>query len=154
MWNPVTAGLGGFGAGVAARKLMDSTNPTGEGESTDPAPSPDPTSRTENPAEGEPASTPPCEPNDEPCLTQWGWTGSPSYRAAVKEISQPGDHTEVQGKVPTYDEAVRLIEDAGGKIVRTEPGHDPAGESTHLYPHINYTTADGLKATVQIQALP
>jgi hypothetical protein len=44
-----------------------------------------------------------------------------------------------------------MIEESGGTIDRIEEGHGAGSVSPHDYPHINYTTASGLKATVQIQ---
>jgi hypothetical protein len=85
---------------------------------------------------------------------QAGVTTAPQSHLAFAAFDvTAADATALRGKIPTYDEAVRLIKDVGGTILRVEE-HAPGGRSTHTYPHINYTTADGLKATVQIQALP
>jgi hypothetical protein len=66
-----------------------------------------------------------------------------------REISRPETHRTIQGKVPTQDEAIRLIRAARGKITEIEPsGHPEGGVSTHTYPHINYTI-NGAKATVE-----
>jgi hypothetical protein len=54
-------------------------------------------------------------------------------------------------KVPSEEEAVKMIEDAGGKVERIEEGHAPGGVSPHENPHINYTTASGAKGTIEIQ---
>jgi RHS repeat-associated protein len=154
--SPTAIG-GSFGAGAVAgfvgRKFAHWSQTRGENDSTWPAPHPTSTTGPDT-SEAPSITPPPCPPDDEPCLTQWGWTGSPAWRAAVREISEPGDHPTVQGKIPTYEEAVRLIRAAGGKIDRVEEAHPADGVSTHTYPHINYTTADGLKATVQIQSVP
>ena len=56
--------------------------------------------------------------------------------------------------VPTVDEAADLITQGKGIIDRIEDAHPPGGESTHTYPHINYTTASGKKGTVRVQAPP
>lgn len=88
-------------------------------------------------------------------LTQWGWTGSAKWRAAVTQIGQPLTHLEVVGKIPDKAEAVELIKEAGGVVNRIEEeGHAVGGVSSHTFPHINYTTADGAKATVQISVAP
>jgi RHS repeat-associated protein len=86
-------------------------------------------------------------------MTQWGWSGSKPYRDAVKQLEQPGTHENLGGKVPTQDEAVQMIRESGGEIDRIEEGHGPESVSSHNEPHINYTTANGAKATVYIQAV-
>jgi RHS repeat-associated protein len=86
-----------------------------------------------------------------PFMTTWGWSGSPAYNDAVNELRQAGTHETLGGKVPTQAEASKMIEESGGTVDRIEEGHGPGSVSTHSYPHINYTTASGLKATVQIQ---
>jgi hypothetical protein len=84
-------------------------------------------------------------------LTQWGWNSQQPYRQARKEMDQPGTHQALNGKVPTQEEAVRMIEENGGKIDRMDiEGHPPGGVSDHTYPHINYTTSSGVKATVKV----
>jgi hypothetical protein len=50
--------------------------------------------------------------------------------------------------VPTQAEAERLIEEEGGTIERIEGPHEPP--NPHQYDHINYTTASGVRGTVQI----
>jgi hypothetical protein len=93
-----------------------------------------------------------------PTATQWGWTGSNSWRAAVKEVGAGGTGGVIRtigGKVPTYEEAVRLICESGGKVVRVEGPHAAGGVAGHLdFPHINYTTASGGKGHLAIQTLP
>jgi hypothetical protein len=84
-----------------------------------------------------------------PVFTPWGWSGSPSYRRAVGEVNTPGTHETIGGVVPSQDQAMRLIREGGGTVVRVEEGHEPP--NPHVYPHINYTTSDGQRATVQIQ---
>ena len=90
-------------------------------------------------------------------LTQWGWPGQQSYNEAKKLLNEPNtsqgtvDRRDLLGKVPTEDEAVKMIEDAGGKVERIEGGHAPGGVSPHENPHINYTTASGAKGTIDIQ---
>jgi RHS repeat-associated protein len=89
-----------------------------------------------------------------PVRTQWGWTRTPAYRGAVREIASGGESgtlETVAGHVPTQSEAEMLIEDAGGTVERVEPGHE--APNPHTYPHINYTTPAGTKATVRIQSV-
>jgi len=75
-----------------------------------------------------------------PIMTQWGWNNSAPYNAAKNQLKQPGTHKTLNGRVPTREEAVRMIEETGGRVDRTEEGHHPDGDSSHHEPHINYTT--------------
>ncbi len=75
-----------------------------------------------------------------PVMTQWGWSNSKPYNKAKEQLTQEGTHKTVNGRVPTREEAVRLIKESGGKIDRIEEGHHPDGDSTHTEPHINYRT--------------
>jgi hypothetical protein len=84
-------------------------------------------------------------------LTQWGWRLSKSWHAAVKTVASGGTIRAIAGKVPTRTEAIDLIKAAGGKVIRIEKGHPPP--NPHTFPHINYTTPSGAKATIQIQGL-
>jgi len=87
-----------------------------------------------------------------PFMTQWGWNNSAAYRQARAQIDQPGTHQTVNGKVPTRQEAVKMIEENGGKVQRIEGAHGPDSVAAeHNFSHINYTTSSGVKATVRIQ---
>jgi RHS repeat-associated protein len=86
-----------------------------------------------------------------PFMTTWGWSGSPAYNDALRELEQGGTHEALNGKVPTRDEAIKMIEESGGSVRRIEGAHGFGSESTHDYPHINYTTGRGENATVRIQ---
>lgn len=86
--------------------------------------------------------------------TQFGWTGSPSWRRAANELDEPGDHETVGGRIPTEEEAVRMIAHNGGAVDRIEPSHRPGGVSSHTYDHINYYTSSGDKAAVQVILSP
>ena len=66
-------------------------------------------------------------------------------------LKQPGTHEAIGGIVPTLQEAKMLIEKAGGTINRIEEGHAVGGVSKHTYPHINYTTPSGSKATLRVE---
>jgi RHS repeat-associated protein len=81
--------------------------------------------------------------------TQWGWRGGTGYLEARRTINQPGDHKEINGKIPTESEARQLIEESGGKYLRTDPPHE--APNPHDYPHINYLTSSGQRAAVQIR---
>jgi len=93
-----------------------------------------------------------------PIKTQWGWSRSNSWFAAVKEVASGGEGgilRTVKGKVPTYAEAKQLIEAAGGTIVREEGPHAAEGVAGHIdFNHINFTTASGVRSHLAIQALP
>jgi RHS repeat-associated protein len=84
-----------------------------------------------------------------PSKTQWGWTQSPSWRAAAKSLDQPGIHEDIQGLVPTQTEAQQMIQFSGGSIDRIEGPHAPP--NPHSYDHINYTTSSGQRASIRIQ---
>lgn len=86
-------------------------------------------------------------------LTRWGWAGTKKFLAAVRLLKQPGTHEAIEGIVPTLEEAKALIQKAGGTIDRIEEGHAVGGVSEHTYPHINYTTPSGAKATVQVGSI-
>ena len=83
--------------------------------------------------------------------TTWGWSDSPPYIKARNQLNTPGTHETLNGKVPTRSEANRMIEEAGGTVVRNDPGHPPGGVSGHEQPHVNYYTAGGKKATVIVR---
>ncbi len=87
-------------------------------------------------------------------MTQWGWNNSAAYRQARAELEQGGNnvtHEDLNGKVPTREEATRMIEENGGEVVRQDQGHDPGGVSTHTEPHINYRTSTGFRQTVIVK---
>ena len=82
-------------------------------------------------------------------LTQWGWKGSKIWRTLVNEVGMGGTIEKLSGKIPTEGEAKALIKEAKGIINRTDPPH--AFPNPHNYNHINYTTPNGTKGTIQIQ---
>ncbi len=43
-----------------------------------------------------------------------------------------------------------MIDESGGTVVRNDPAHPPGGVSGHTYPHVNYVTATGARATVRV----
>ena len=77
-----------------------------------------------------------------------GWRGDRNWRQAVRQVDRGGTIENINGKIPTRQEALDLIKEAGGKIVRVHDAH--GGPSTHKYPHINYTTRSGMKGTIRI----
>jgi len=92
---------------------------------------------------------------------KFGWRNGPKWRQAVRDLMKPGTHEMIAGEVPTRAEATEMIQQGGGEIQRggagepmdpgEEFGHDPGGVSDHTYPHINYETPSGVKATVRVE---
>ena len=66
-----------------------------------------------------------------PTMTSWGWKNGPPYKDAIKEIGKPGTHETINGRVPTEEEAKRMIEESKGVIDRIEDGHPPGFNSPH-----------------------
>jgi hypothetical protein len=88
-----------------------------------------------------------------------GHHGDPNWKKAVRQVRDAGhretiEHVDGYGPndVPTQTEAERLIDEAGGRILRVEE-HEPGGVSTHTFPHINYVTKDGNYVTIRIQSV-
>jgi hypothetical protein len=88
---------------------------------------------------------------DSPSKTQWGWKGTKIWKELVNKIRLGGTTEELEGKVPTKEEGIDLINEAGGKIDRIEGAHLPP--NPHTYNHINYTTPAGGKGTLKVQNL-
>jgi len=87
--------------------------------------------------------------------TKWGWRGSPPWRNAVRVVERGGTIRGVMGKIPSYDEAVMLLEDAGGTIVRVEGPHSATSVAASIdFPHINFLTSSGKKGHLEILSLP
>jgi hypothetical protein len=55
----------------------------------------------------------------------------------------------LNGQLPTQQEAIDLINEAGGTVNRIEGPHNEP--NTHNFNHINYTTPSGGKGTIKIQ---
>ncbi len=83
-----------------------------------------------------------------PKLTQFGWEGSESWRAASALLKSGGTIEQIAGKVPTQEEAEALIAHSGGRIERVEGPHSPP--NPHTYDPINFTTAAGAKGTIRV----
>ncbi len=80
-----------------------------------------------------------------------GWRGDKTWRENVKTVSEGGNIESINGIIPTEQEAIDLIEAAGGTYLRTENGH--ASPNPHYYRHVNYLTADGKKGAIRIQEI-
>jgi hypothetical protein len=78
-----------------------------------------------------------------------GWRGDKVWRDLVKRIRQGGDIPV--DPIPTKSEALDLLDEAGATVDRIENAHSPP--NPHQYPHINFTTVDGTKGTIQITGL-
>ena len=78
-----------------------------------------------------------------------GWRGDATWRASVANVQGGGDIR--LRTTPTRQEAVDLLTKAGANVLRIEPGHQ-GGRSTHTYPHINFTTANGGRGSIEITA--
>jgi RHS repeat-associated protein len=46
--------------------------------------------------------------NSIPFKSSWGWNNSPAYIKARNELKTPGDHPDLNGKVPTREEANQM----------------------------------------------
>lgn len=78
-----------------------------------------------------------------------GWRGDKTWRNNVKKINKGGTIKDLNGIIPTKEEAISLINEAGGKVVRIEGPHNYP--NPHNFKHINYVTSTGKKGTVQIK---
>jgi hypothetical protein len=100
---------------------------------------------------------------------RFGYKGGAKWRQAVKDLRSAGSHEEGIGgvgqngagkEIPTREEATQMIEEGGGEIDRgrfgepmhegEEFGHPEGGPATENYPHINYRTPNGVKASVKV----
>ncbi len=108
--------------------------------------------------EGTPQPAPGEQPLDternagRPTLGTFGWTGGAKWREAARAVGRGGDFPSQSLGIPTRSEAEALIVGIGGTVNRVEAGHHPSGVSRHTYPHINYTTSNGVKGTIQIKS--
>jgi RHS repeat-associated protein len=90
----------------------------------------------------------PCPPK----FPKLGWKGTKPYKDALKRLQQGGQKVDL-GFIPTREQALQLLEDAGvdmkSKELRVQEPH--LAPNPHNYPHINYPTPAGSKGTLQIQ---
>jgi hypothetical protein len=77
-----------------------------------------------------------------------GWVGDKTWKQNVKTVANGGTIKNLNGVIPTTTEAQKLIIKGGGVVNRIEGPHP--WPNPHNFPHINYTTANGLKGTIQI----
>ena len=84
-----------------------------------------------------------------------GWRGDKSWKYNVEMVRGGGDVTSLKGGVPTQQEALDLIKEAGGEVIRIDPAHPANGISTHTYPHIHYSINGSEKNIIKIiEVLP
>lgn len=67
----------------------------------------------------------------------------------MKKVGEGGTIKDLNGQVPTQQEAIDLINEAGGTVNRIEGPHN--APNPHDFNHINYTTPNGGKGTIKIQ---
>lgn len=79
-----------------------------------------------------------------------GWRGDNLWKDMVKRVEKGGTIEELDSMVPTKDEAVDLIKEARGEVLRIEK-HPEGYNSTHTYLHINYILDNKIKGTIKIR---
>ena len=79
-----------------------------------------------------------------------GWRGDQTWKQNVKTVADGGDILELNGGIPTGEEARALISEAKGILGAYHNAHPVGGISTHTYNHIHYKTATGLRSTIQV----
>ena len=80
-----------------------------------------------------------------------GWKGDKLWKENVNMVQKGGTIEKINDTIVTQKEAMELIRESGGKILRIEEGHPAGGNSPHTYPHINYVTENGKKGTIRIK---
>ena len=76
-----------------------------------------------------------------------GWEGDATWRHNVNTVGNGGTIEQLRGGIPTQSQGVKLIEQAGGSILRIEGPHQ--FPNPHTYDHINYLVR-GIKGTLRI----
>lgn len=77
-----------------------------------------------------------------------GWTGDKTWRENVDTVDNGGTITSLNGGIPSQNQAIELIKQAGGSVLRIDGPHPYP--NPHTFPHINYLTRNGIKGTIQI----
>ena len=86
-------------------------------------------------------------------LTKWGWVGSKGFGRALAIVKKGGSIENIAGHVPTFEEAVQLLQSAKCKLTRvSRSGHTPP--NTEIWPHINFETESGIKGGLQVTDIP
>lgn len=77
-----------------------------------------------------------------------GWVGDKTWRKNVSTMGRGGTIMSLNGGIPTKDQAISLINQSGGTVLRIEGSH--LFPNPHNYSHINYVTDIGKKGTIRI----
>jgi hypothetical protein len=72
-----------------------------------------------------------------------GWCEDKTWKQNVNKVGEGGTIRDLNGQVPTQQEAIDLINEAGGTVNRVEGPHN--APNPHNFNHINYTTPGGGK---------
>ena len=89
-----------------------------------------------------------CDPQPSRGVGGKGWTGDVTWRENVETVGKGGTITSLNGGIPTRSQAIQLINQSGGTVLRIEGAHRMP--NPHNYTHINYLTQTGVKGTIQI----
>ena len=79
-----------------------------------------------------------------------GWRGDATWKQNVRTVANGGDVTNLNGGLPTLEEAKALIAEAKGIIKDFHYAHYPDGKNTHLYEHLHYLTEKGIKGVIKV----
>ena len=72
-----------------------------------------------------------------------------AWKSNVNKVREGDTILDFDGQIPNEQEAIDLINESGGTVVRIEEPHMPP--NPHNFKHINYVTSTGKKGTIQIQ---
>lgn len=75
------------------------------------------------------------------------WRSDKTWKQNVKKVDEGSTIHELNGQVPTEQEAIDLINEAGGIVNRIEGPHN--APNPHDFNHINYATSNG--GTIKIK---
>jgi hypothetical protein len=82
-----------------------------------------------------------------------GWRGDQTWKQNVKTVAEGHDIRELNGGIPTIEEAKALIAEARGIYGDYHNAHPVGGISIHTYNHIHYLTQTGIRSTIQVQII-
>ena len=96
----------------------------------------------------QPPRVPQPQPPNQRGIAGKGWRGDQTWRNDVSAVRSGGTIKDFNGRIPTQNEAIDLIREAGGIVTRIDMPHNPP--NPHDFPHINFTTPCGTRGTIQI----
>ena len=96
----------------------------------------------------QPATKGPQAPANQRGVGEHGWRGDQTWRADVNTVRNGGTIESFNGRIPTKQQAIDMINEAGGRVVRIEAPH--SAPNPHTFHHINFTTACGARGTIRI----